>query len=74
VREFVTTGTVTSLEGEAVAVTAASICVHSDTPGAERIGPAVRAAIERAGHAVSSELPTHAQTGIDPGRIGAART
>jgi UPF0271 protein len=74
VREFVTTGTVTSLEGEAVPVTAASICVHSDTPGAERIGPAVRAAIEGAGHAVSSELPAHATTGIDPGRVGAART
>jgi UPF0271 protein len=72
VREFVTTGAVTSLEGEAVAVTAASICVHSDTPGAERIGPAVRAAIERAGHAVSSELPTHAEQGMVSGRIGAA--
>jgi UPF0271 protein len=63
VREFVTTGAVTSLEGEAVTVTAASICVHSDTPGAARIGPAVRAAIEEAGHAVSSELPARAQTG-----------
>jgi UPF0271 protein len=72
VREFVTTGTVTSLEGEAVAVTATSICVHSDTPGAGRIGPAVRAAIEGAGHAVSSELPAGAQTGIAPGRVGAA--
>lgn len=49
VREFVTTGAVTSLEGEAVTVTAASICVHSDTPGAARIGPAVRAAIEGQG-------------------------
>lgn len=74
VREFVTTGAVTSLEGEAVAVTAASICVHSDTPGAGRIGPAVRAAIEGAGHAVSSELAVHAQPGTDPGRVGAART
>jgi UPF0271 protein len=72
VREFVTTGAVTSLEGEAVTVTAASICVHSDTPGADRIGPAVRAAIEGAGHAVGSELPAHASTGIVPGRVGAA--
>ena len=72
VREFVTTGAVTSLEGEAVTVTAASICVHSDTPGADRIGPAVRAAIEGAGHAVGSELPAHAETGMVPGRVGAA--
>jgi UPF0271 protein len=74
VREFVTTGAVTSLEGEAVAVAAASVCVHSDTPGAGRIGPAVRAAIEGAGHAVSSELPADAQTGTVSGRIGAVQT
>jgi UPF0271 protein len=74
VRELVTTGAVTSLEGEAVAVTAASVCVHSDTPGAARIGPAVRAAIEGAGHAVSSELPAHAQTGTVSGRVGAVQT
>jgi UPF0271 protein len=72
VREFVTTGTVTSLEGEAVAVTAASICVHSDTPGAARIGPAVRAAIEGAGHTVGSDLPAGAQPGMVSGRVGAA--
>jgi UPF0271 protein len=72
VREFVTTGAVTSLEGEAVAVTAASICVHSDTPGAGRIGPAVRAAIEGAGHQVGSELPAGAQSGMVSGRVGAA--
>src|SRR4051812_47874446 len=66
-RELVTTGGVTSLEGEAVTVDAASVCVHSDTPGAGRIGPAVRAAIEGAGHSVSSELPADAQTGIVPG-------
>ena len=62
----------TSLEGEAVTVTAASICVHSDTPGAARIGPAVRAAIEGAGHTVSSELPAGAQSGMVSGRVGAA--
>jgi UPF0271 protein len=64
VRELMASGAVTSVEGDAVAVTAASICVHSDTPGAGRIGPAVRAAIEEAGHAVSSELPARAQTGM----------
>jgi UPF0271 protein len=56
VRSLVTTGAVTSLEGEPVAVAAASICVHSDTPRAGEIGPAVRAAAEAAGVAVTSEL------------------
>ena len=73
VREFVTTGAVTSLEGDPVTVTAASICVHSDTPGAARIGPAVRAAIEGAGHAVSSELPTREKTTIEGDGVGARR-
>ena len=72
VRELVTTGAVTSVEGDAVAVTASSICVHSDTPGAGRIGPAVRAAVEEAGHTVSSELPAGAVTEETVGtRIGA---
>jgi UPF0271 protein len=63
VRELMENGAVTSVEGETVAVAAASICVHSDTPGAALIGPAVRAAIEESGHAVSSELRARAQTG-----------
>ena len=74
VREFVTTGAVTSLEGDPVTVTAASICVHSDTPGAARIGPAVRAAIEDAGHAVSSELRTRETMAIEGGGVGARGT
>src|SRR3954466_6523362 len=57
VREFVGTGAVTSLEGEAVTVPAGSIGVHGAPRGAPRLGPAVRAAIEGAGHTVSSELP-----------------
>jgi UPF0271 protein len=60
VRSLVTTGTVASLEGEPVAVTATTICVHSDTPGAAALGPAVRAAIEAAGAAVSSDAATAA--------------
>jgi 5-oxoprolinase (ATP-hydrolysing) subunit A len=70
VREFVTTGSVTSIEGDRVPVTAATICVHSDTPGADRIGPAVRAAIEAAGHELSSALPA----GAAESRVGAAGT
>jgi 5-oxoprolinase (ATP-hydrolysing) subunit A len=74
VREFVTTGAVTSVEGDAVTVTASSICVHSDTPGAGRIGPAVRAAVEEAGHTVGSELPGGATTESVSGRVGAVQT
>lgn len=46
VRELVTTGAVASLDGAAVPVRADSVCVHSDTPGAELIGPAVRAVLD----------------------------
>jgi UPF0271 protein len=74
VREFVTAGAVTTVEGDAVPVTASSICVHSDTPGAGRIGPAVRAAVEEAGHTVSSELPARATTETVSGRVGAVQT
>jgi UPF0271 protein len=56
VRSLVTTGSVQSLEGDLVAVTASTICVHSDTPGAGEIGRAVRAAIEGEGVSVSGEL------------------
>jgi UPF0271 protein len=36
-------------EGAEVAVGAQTICIHADTPGAERIAEAVRRALERAG-------------------------
>jgi UPF0271 protein len=36
-------------EGAAVAVEAQTICIHGDTPGAERIAEAVRGALEAAG-------------------------
>ena len=36
-------------EGAEVAVEAQTICIHADTPGAERIAEAVRRALERAG-------------------------
>ena len=68
VRSLVTTGTVASIEGDPVAVTAATICIHSDTPGAGVLGPAVRAAIEAGGAAVSSEPATAA--GIQSTRGG----
>jgi UPF0271 protein len=60
VHSLVTTGAVASIEGDPVAVKAATICVHSDTPGAGLLGPAVRAAIEAGGAAVSSEPATAA--------------
>ena len=56
VRSLVATGSVASLDGDPVAVRATTICIHSDTPGAGELGPAVRAAVEAAGAAVGSEL------------------
>jgi UPF0271 protein len=56
VRALLETGAVESLEGGPVAVTAATVCVHSDTPGAGAIGAAVRAAMDKAGVAVDSDL------------------
>ena len=61
-RSLVTTGAVTSLEGDPVTVTAATVCVHSDTPGAGEIGVAVKAAIEAAGATISSELDLEKET------------
>lgn len=49
VTEFLTTGTVTAVDGNPVPVRAETICVHSDTPGADLIGPAVRGAFEAVG-------------------------
>jgi UPF0271 protein len=46
VRQLVETGTVRSLEGTAVEVTASTVCVHSDTPGAGALGAAVREALD----------------------------
>jgi UPF0271 protein len=49
-----TTGHVASLEGEPVAIGAETLCVHSDTPGADRLGPAVRNALQAAGATISA--------------------
>jgi UPF0271 protein len=49
-------GTVASLEGPEIPITAETVCVHSDTPGAAEIGPAVRAALDQAGVSVRAEL------------------
>jgi UPF0271 protein len=41
--------TVTALDGAAVSLSADTICVHGDTPGAARLAAALRAALESAG-------------------------
>ena len=68
VRSLVTTGTVASLEGDPVAVTATTICIHSDTPGAGALGRAVRAAIAGGGAGVRRAPATAA--GIQSTRGG----
>jgi 5-oxoprolinase (ATP-hydrolysing) subunit A len=55
---------VRALDGQEVPVVADTICVHSDTPGAGAIGPAVRRALEDAGVTVTAEAAS--------GREGAA--
>jgi UPF0271 protein len=46
---LVVDGVVTAVDGSEVAVTAESVCIHGDTPGAVAIARAVRAALEAAG-------------------------
>jgi 5-oxoprolinase (ATP-hydrolysing) subunit A len=46
--------TVETIDGDAVAVDAESVCVHGDTPGAVAIAAAVRAALAEAGVRVAS--------------------
>lgn len=40
---------VTAVDGTVISVTASSICVHGDTPGAAALATGVRAALESAG-------------------------
>lgn len=54
VRDLLTTGHVKALDGTEVPVQADTVCVHSDTPGAELLGPAVRAVFDEL------SVPVHA--------------
>lgn len=47
-------GVVTAVDGSRVAVSAGTLCVHGDTPGAAAIARAVRAGLEEAGVTVRS--------------------
>jgi 5-oxoprolinase (ATP-hydrolysing) subunit A len=49
VTTLVTRGTLLSAGGRELRISARSVCVHGDTPGAARLARAVRAALERAG-------------------------
>ena len=46
---LVTEGVIVAVDGSAVSVPAASICVHGDTAGAVEIAQAVRRALDAAG-------------------------
>jgi 5-oxoprolinase (ATP-hydrolysing) subunit A len=48
-----TEGVVTAVDGRDIALTAETVCVHGDTPGAVGIARAVRAALESAGLALA---------------------
>ncbi|QNS08629.1 LamB/YcsF family protein [Streptomyces xanthii] len=51
---FAVEGGVEAIDGTHIAVTAQSLCVHGDTPGAARIAARVRAALEEAGVTVGA--------------------
>ncbi|QGY27753.1 5-oxoprolinase subunit PxpA [Pantoea cypripedii] len=53
VRQFLQQGTVTTIEGEELAVRARSILVHSDTPGSLALASIVRSEVEANGHQVA---------------------
>lgn len=49
---FVREGCVTAIDGSEVSLRAQTLCVHGDTPGAERLVAAIRARLDREGIAV----------------------
>jgi 5-oxoprolinase (ATP-hydrolysing) subunit A len=52
--ELVTSGTLRSAGGRELRISARSVCIHGDTPGAVQLVAAVRAALERAGVRLAS--------------------
>lgn len=53
VRQFLKTGTVTTIEGATLAVPARSILIHSDTPGSLELARIVRSEIEASGATIA---------------------
>ncbi len=54
VTSLVIDGTLTSVSGKELRISARSVCIHGDTPGAVRLAWAVRAALEQAGVTLAS--------------------
>ena len=57
IEQLLDSGTVTTVDGNDVAVECESICVHGDTPGAVAMAQAVRSALERTGATVTAFAP-----------------
>ncbi|MEJ5913843.1 LamB/YcsF family protein, partial [Pseudokineococcus sp. 1T1Z-3] len=55
--QMATQGDVVAVDGTVVPVTAGSVCLHGDSPGAVQAARAVRAALEDAGVAVTAFAP-----------------
>lgn len=53
VRQFLESGTVTTIDGQTIAMPARSILVHSDTPGSLELARIVRSEIEAAGATIA---------------------
>ena len=60
---------IAAVDGSTVTVTARSVCVHSDTPGAAGLAAGIRAALERSGIRVTAFLAagTDGRLPADPG-------
>jgi UPF0271 protein len=55
--QMLTTGRIQSIDGVEIAVSAQSICVHGDTPGAVTMAVAVRKALDEAGVEIRAVAP-----------------
>jgi UPF0271 protein len=65
---MVTTGEVEAVDGSAVRLDVATVCLHGDTPGAVGLARAVRDALAAAGVEVAPFVRTGAATGAPTGR------
>jgi UPF0271 protein len=60
--QLATEGTLTAIDGSSIRVTADSICVHGDSPGATEMARQVRAALTEAGIGLTAFAPRPAES------------
>jgi len=57
-------GTVTTVQGDSIALQVDTICVHGDTPGSARLAAAIRGALERENIQVAAMTPSPSTTNL----------